>query len=557
MKSDDLLLDTHEVFNQPPLLENYNLFSSDSALCEAVQREGAEWGLEQLTAYGERCGRRETIELGFQANEFPPRLRSHDPRGYRLDLVEYHPAYHQLMAMAISEGIHSLPWTETRKGAHVLRAAYEYMQAQVEAGHGCPLTMTFAALPVIQKQPRLAKMWQPLLTARHYDPRNVPVSRKRGVTIGMGMTEKQGGSDVRANTTRAVPINGGAGELYAITGHKYFFSAPMCDAFLVLAQAPGGLSCFLMPRWRMDDTKNGIEIQRLKDKVGNRSNASAEVEFRNAEAWLIGDEGRGVANIIEMVALTRFDCMVASAAGMRQPVVQAIHHANHRSVFGKPLADQPLMQNVLADLALESEAALALSMRSARALDKQDDEHEAALFRLLAPIGKYWICKRTPGHAFEAMECIGGRGAIEDNIMPRLYREAPINAIWEGSGNIQCLDVLRAVQKQPEALQAFVTELEKAQGANELFDAKIMELKKNIAVLKQNPAQVQFRARALVGDMALAIQAAVLLQADQPLTAEAYCRSRLGAASNSMYGALTDHGACRDIIERSAARTGP
>ncbi|MGQ9427115.1 isovaleryl-CoA dehydrogenase [Gilvimarinus sp. F26214L] len=545
---------THDVFNQPPLLENYNLFSSDRALVESVERSRAQWATADLQQYGERCGRADTIQLGFQANENPPRLRTHDPRGFRIDRVDYHPAYHQLMDMAISQGIHSLPWTDPRPGAHVARAAYVYMQAQVEAGHGCPLTMTFAALPTLRKEPKIAEMWEPLLTARHYDPRNVPVSQKRGVTIGMGMTEKQGGSDVRANTTRATPINGGHGELYSITGHKYFFSAPMSDAFLVLAQAPGGLSCFLVPRWRPDDSKNPIEIQQLKNKVGNVSNASAEVEFRGADGWLIGDERRGVPNIIEMVALTRFDCMVASAAGMRQAVAQAIHHASHREAFGKRLVDQPLMQNVLADLALESEAALAMSMRAAHCLDNQHDERERLLFRLLAPIGKYWICKRTPGHAYEAMECIGGRGAIEDSIMPRLYREAPINAIWEGSGNIQCLDVFRAIQKQPEVLDVFMDELREVSGAHREYDQHVQSLEQQMNILTTgDPWEAQAAGRRVVESMALAFQARVLLSSQANAVSEAFCASRLNGNTGGLYGTLPDGASFRQILERAGS----
>lgn len=550
--ADDL---THEVFNQPPPLEDYNLFSSDAALVQAVEVEGAAWAIDELTAYGEQCGNARTIQLGFQANENPPRLHTHDARGFRVDVVEYHPAYHELMAMAISQGIHARPWSEARAGANVARAAFEYMQVQVEAGHGCPLTMSFAAVPTLRKQGKIAEMWEPLLTSRHYDPRNLPVSQKRGVTMGMGMTEKQGGSDVRANTTTATPItpiDKGPGELYLIKGHKYFFSAPMSDAFLVLAQAPGGLSCFLLPRWRPDNTKNSIEIQQLKNKVGNISNASAEVEFRGAEAWLIGEEGRGVANILEMVALTRFDCMNASAAGMRQAVAQVTHHAAHRQVFGKQLDQHPLMQNVLADLALESEAALAMSMRAARSLDHSHDEREAALFRLLAPIGKYWICKRAPGHAYEAMECLGGRGAVEDSILPRLYREAPINAIWEGSGNIQCLDVFRAIQRKPESLEVFVDELKSAAGLNDYYDRHLQVVDKQLSTLKNTEAEkAEGGGRRLVESLALAFQASTLLKSGSQLVADAFCMGRFGGNLGGLYGNLPEEVPCSDIIERA------
>lgn len=544
---------THEVFNQPSPLENYNVFLADNALQEAVEREGAAWAVPELTAYGQVCGRADTILLGFQANEHRPRLRTHDGIGRRIDFVEYHPAYHQLMTMAISHGLHCQPWVDPKPGAHVARAAYEYLQTQVEAGHGCPITMSFAATPTLRKQDNVAARWWPLLMSTEYDGRNLPISEKRGITLGMGMTEKQGGSDVRANTTRAQPIGGGGpGELYALTGHKYFVSAPMSDGFLVLAQAPGGLSCFLLPRWTENGDKNAMEIQQLKNKMGNVSNASSEVELRGAQAWLIGEEGRGVANIIEMVALTRFDCMVASAAGMRQAVAQITHHAAHRHVFGKALQQQPLMQNVLADLILESEAALALSMRTARTLDNLDQEHDAALFRLLAPIGKYWNCKRTAAHAYEAMECIGGRGAIEDSILPRLYREAPINAIWEGSGNIQCLDVFRAINKQPESLQAFLTELDAAKGLHTDYDNHLTALKKQFDVLKDlDNSDIEYGGRALVENMALAIQASLLLRAGNMLVAEAFCTSRCGNGLTGLFGTLPAGIDCQAIINRA------
>lgn len=542
---------THQVENQPPLLQNYNLFTSDQALQAAVAREGAAWAIEELTEYGERCGRAETIRWGFQANEYPPRLHSHDPRGYRIDFVEYQPAYHQLMSMAIEQRIPSRTWTEPRSGAHVARAALVYMQVQVEAGHVCPLTMSFAAVPTLRKQPDLAETWEPLLTAPHYDQRDCPAFEKRGLTMGMGMTEKQGGSDVRSNTTRATPVDGNRGR-YSLTGHKYFFSAPMCDAFLVLAQASGGLSCFLMPRWRSDGTKNGIEIQRLKDKVGNTANASAEVEFRDAEAYLIGEEGRGVPNIIEMVALTRFDCMVASGAVMRQAVAQAIHHCSYRQAFGKTLIDQPLMQNVLADLALEAEGALAMSMRAARALDNLADENEALLFRLLAPIGKYWICKRVPGHTYEAMECLGGRGAIEDNIMARLYREAPINAIWEGSGNIQCLDVFRAIKKQPHALEVFLDYLASSKGFHKDYDQHLSTVLNKVSQLKDTDAvALESEARILVESLALSFQAATLLQAGNETVSDMFCRARLNHKHSGLYGTLPYSSTLSAICQRA------
>lgn len=548
---------THTVTNQPPLLEDYNLFTSDSALLEAVHREGAGWAVAELASYGATMGQADMIHRGYQANEHQPRLRTHDSRGYRIDCVEYHPAYHELLGGAIRHGLHSKPWTDPQSGVHVARAALNYLQTQVEAGHGCPLTMTFAAIPTLRKQPDVAEMWEPLVTASEYDPRNIPMTEKHGITLGMAMTEKQGGSDVRANTTRAQPVDsGGPGTLYALTGHKYFVSAPMSDAFLVLAQAPGGLSCFLLPRWAPDGTKNAIELQQLKRKMGNVSNASAEVELRGATAWLIGEEGRGVANILEMVALTRFDCMVGSAASMRQAVAQATHHAHYREAFGKRLDQQPLMRNVLTDLIIESEAALALSLRTARSLDLASDDGERALFRLLAPIGKYWICKRAPAHAYEAMECIGGRGAIEDCLMPRLYREAPINAIWEGSGNIQCLDIFRAIARNPESLDAIVDELRAAAGLNDDYDKHRIQLESRLAKLrKSGTGASEYFGRGLTEALALALQASVLLRGDCESIALAFCFGRLAKGPSGLFGTLPDGIRCDEIIDRARPRS--
>jgi putative acyl-CoA dehydrogenase len=384
---------THEVINQAVELIDVNLYDSDAALKDAVRREGAEWAANSLGAFGGRAGSAAYLELGALANRNPPELDTHDRYGRRVDLVRFHPAYHELMRSAIEEGIHSAPWTDPREGAHVARAARFYMQSQVEAGHGCPITMTFASVPCLKAQPDLAADWLPKITARVYDPRNVPAAEKQGLTIGMAMTEKQGGSDVRANTTRAFPVGaGGPGQAHELVGHKYFVSAPMCDAFLVLAQAPGGLSCFLTPRWKPDGTKNPLQVIRLKRKMGNVSNASSETELRGALGFMVGPEGRGVATIIEMVAMTRFDCMIGSSAGMRAAVAQAIDHCRQRKAFGALLVDQPIMTAVLADLAIEAEAALTLTMRIGRALDHRDDPHEDALVRLGTAIGKYWIC---------------------------------------------------------------------------------------------------------------------------------------------------------------------
>lgn len=542
------LAQTHEVLNQPPPLENYNLFTQDRALQEGVRRGGAQWAEADLTEFGAFAGRPEIIELGFLANENKPVLHTHDRFGHRVDLVKYHPAYHQLMQIAIEHGLHSSPWAEPKPGAHVARAAKYYLHTQVEASHGCPITMTFAAVPTLLQQPDLAKTWLPKITARHYDPRNVPDGEKRGVTIGMAMTEKQGGSDVRANTTRAFPLGaGGPGQPYELVGHKYFVSAPMCDAFLVLAQAPGGLSCFLLPRWRPDGVKNPLQIQRLKNKMGNVGNASSETELRGALAWMVGAEGRGVATIIEMVAMTRFDCMIGSAAGMRQATVQALHHCHHRDAFGARLSEQPLMQNVLADLALESEAALAFTLRIAQALDNQDQEHERLLARVATAVGKYWICKRTPQHAYEAMECIGGSGVMEDCIMPRLFRESPINAIWEGSGNVQCLDVLRAMSKEPAVVEAFFAEVAAAKGNDVRFDRFLERLQRDLT----DTQDIQYRSRDLVERMALLMQASLLIRAGNATIADAFCAGRLTEQGRLNYGTLPKSVDCRQVIRRS------
>lgn len=550
---DSWLASTHEVTNQPPALENYNLFTEDRALQEAVRREGATAAVGELETFGELAGRRETIELGFLANENKPAFNTHDRFGHRIDEVRFHPAYHELMRIAHHHGLHSSPWESPGKGAHVSRAAKYYLHTQVEAAHGCPITMTFAAMPSIMKQPDLAKIWAPKILSRDYDPRNLPDSQKSSVTIGMAMTEKQGGSDVRANSTRAIPTGKeGPGQAYQLVGHKWFVSAPMCDAFLVLAQAPGGLSCFLMPRWCPDGSKNPWQIQRLKNKMGNVANASSEAELRGALAWMVGEEGRGVPTIIEMVAMTRFDCMIGSSAGMRQGAAQALHHCHHRSAFGARLSDQPLMQNVLADLAIESEAAMTYTLRVARALDAADDPQEQLFLRLATPVGKYWICKRSPNHAYEAMECIGGSGVMEDCIMPRLFRESPVNAIWEGSGNVQCLDTLRALGKSPESLAAFFTELELARGADRRFDVFVDALKQDFS----DTRDVQFRARNLVDRLALSLQASLLLRHSSDAVADAFCGSRLASQGAHNIGNLPAGVDAAAIIKRATPQVG-
>lgn len=529
------LADTHEVSNLSTELCDYNMYAQDAALREAVQREGGSWAEPELAEFGKLTGSADYLELGRLANKFAPEFDTHDRFGNRIDLVSFHPSYHQLMKTSIEHGLHASPWTLPRPGAHVVRAAQSYLHTQVEAGHGCPITMTFAAVPTLRLQPELARVWEPKVTARIYDPRNVPVEQKQGVTIGMAMTEKQGGSDVRSNSTRAYPVGtGGPGQPYELVGHKYFVSAPMCDAFLVLAQAPGGLSCFLLPRWRPDGSKNPMQVLRLKKKMGNASNASSETELRGALAWMVGEEGRGVRNIIEMVSMTRFDCMIGSSAGMRMAASQALHHCAVRSAFGKVLNQQPLMQNVLADLALESEAALALTMRMARAMDHRTNEQEDLLVRLVTAVGKYWICKRTPTHAYEAMECIGGSGVMEDSMMPRLYREAPVNAIWEGSGNVQCLDVLRALSKTPAVVDAFFSEVGLAKGAHAALDRYIAALATDL----QDVRDLEYRARDMVDRMALALQASLLVRHAPAFVSDAFCHSRLGQMGHHNYGTL-------------------
>ena len=515
---------SHEVTNQPPRLADYNVYQRDAALRAAVAEGGAAWCEQPLKDYGEVTGSAEAIRLGFQANENRPVFKSHDEFGHRINFVEYHPAYHRLMALAIERGIHSLPWTHPQRGAHVARAALQYMQHQVESGHGCPTTMTFAAIPTLRLAPELARQWAPKVIARSYDPADAPPQEKPGLTLGMAMTEKQGGSDVRANSTRAEPTS--VDGVCAITGHKYFVSAPMSDGFIILAHAPGGLSCFLLPRWRPDGQRNGFELQRLKNKMGNVSNASAEMELFGALAWRIGEEGRGVAGIIRMVALTRFDCMIGSAALIRQATVQALHHCRHRAAFGRTLVEQPLMQGVLLDLALESEASLALGMRTARALDAGED----AAVRILTPLGKYWVCKRAPGVIAEAMECVGGSGFMEDRMLARLYREAPVNAIWEGSGNVQCLDVLRALGRSPETAQFLIDELRAGAALHPALD---QEAQRIAARLAKPDADLERQARGWVERIAIALQASLLLRSDSA-AAEAFCRLRLAPERPSL-----------------------
>lgn len=546
---DSYLANTHELTNLSSELVNYDMYNQDLALKEAVSREGAQWAESALTDFGRLAGSAQYLEHGTLANKFAPELDTHDRFGRRIDFVKFHPSYHELMSTAFSRGMHAAPWTTPAPGANVARAAHIYMQAQVEAGHVCPVTMTFAAVPAISTTPELAQAWLPKVTSRIYDPRNLPDSQKEGLTIGMAMTEKQGGSDVRSNSTRAYPVSNatGPGAMYELVGHKFFVSAPMCDAFLVLAQAPGGLSCFLVPRWRPDGTKNPLQIIRLKRKMGNVSNASSETELRGALGWMVGQEGRGVRTIIEMVALTRFDCMIGSSAAQRMAVSLALHHCKQRSAFGRVLNEQPLMQNVLADLVLEHEGSLALSMRLARSLDNRSDPHEDALVRLATAVGKYWICKRTAQHAVESMECIGGSGVMDDSPFPRLYREAPINAIWEGSGNVQCLDVLRAMEKSPAVVEVFFAELTKARGANAILDRAIGTLRTEFSDL----SNLEYRARHVVDQMALTLQAALLVQHGPTMVSDAFCASRLAGHSDRQFGTLPAGVDCVGILKRA------
>jgi putative acyl-CoA dehydrogenase len=545
-----LLAATHEVFNQPPPLVDYNLFTSDRALAEATAREGAGWAASALTHLGAKLGERQTIEAGFAANTNPPRLLAFDGYGNRRDEAEFHPAYHAMLGLGVEHGLHCSPWAEPKPGAHVARAAGTYMLTQVESGVYCPIAMTYGSLPTLRREAAIAAEWLPRVFSRAYDKRFRPAAEKTGALLGMGMTEKQGGSDLRANTTRAEPVDeGGPGRAYRITGHKWFLSAPMCDAFLMLAQTPAGPSCFLVPRWTPDGALNALRLQRLKDKLGNRSNASSEVELLAAWGLLVGEEGRGIPIIIEMGNLTRLDCAVGSAGLMRQAVVQAIHHAQHRSAFQKRLVDQPLMTNVLADIALESEGAAALVFRLARAYDRQDDAGETALRRLLTPVAKYWICKRAPALALEAMEVLGGNGYVEESIMPRIYREMPVNSVWEGSANVICLDVRRAIERSPDAIDAFLAELRSGVGADPRLDRFAATLEAELPAARQTEEGL---ARRLVGRMAVALQAALLVRHAPPAVSDAFCASRLENEAGGTFGMLPAGIDRRAIVDRAA-----
>lgn len=541
-------LGTHEVANQPSPLAPYNLFATDRVLQEGIGREGAGWARERLDGFGALVG--ETALLwGAQSNSFPPVLRTHDRSGYRVDEVEFHPAWHELMRTSIEHELHALPWRTPQPGAHVARAALFFLMSQIEAGHGCPISMTYACVPALRHQPDLAAVWEPRLTSNHYDPRPLPAGKKRGAICGMAMTEKQGGSDVRANTTRARALGtAGPGQAYEITGHKWFCSAPQSDAFLVLAYTDRGLSCFLMPRWLDDGSRNRIFIQRLKDKLGNRSNASSEVEFLGARAWMIGAEGRGVPTIIEMVNHTRLDCIIGSAAGMRQATAQAVHHATQRRAFGRLLREQPLMQNVLADICIESEAATTAMLRIARSYDAgTEHETDRHFQRIATAVMKYWVCKRYPMLVAEALECHGGAGYVEESILPRLYREAPVNSVWEGSGNVICLDVLRAIARQPEALHAYLAEVEDGCAA----DPRLARLRDGIVEALRDLRDAEGSARRLVESLAVLLQGALLVRHAPAAVAEAYCAARVAGGGGIAFGTLPSGIDTDTILDRA------
>ncbi|QYN19682.1 acyl-CoA dehydrogenase family protein [Amycolatopsis sp. DSM 110486] len=533
---------THEVTNQvPPLV--YDV-AKDPALLESLDRADAGWAAEEVHELGRLAGSEQAQEWGRIVNENEPVLRTHDRYGNRIDEVEYHPYWHELMTVAVSHGLQGAPWRDERAGAHAARAAKMYVWGQVEAGHTCPISMTYAAVPALRANAELAALYEPLLASTEYDFGLREPSTKRGLIAGMSMTEKQGGSDVRANTTTARPVADGS---YRLVGHKWFTSAPMSDLFLTLAQAPGGLSCFLLPRVLPDGSRNPIRLQRLKDKLGNRSNASSEIEYEDAVGWLVGEEGRGVRTIIEMVNNTRLDCALGSASGMRLGAVRAVHHATHRHAFGKALVDQPLMANVLADLVVESDAAATVAMRLAAAGDRPDDAQEQAFRRLGLAVTKYWVCKRAPMHAAEALECFGGNGYVEESGMPRLYREAPLMSIWEGSGNVAALDALRAMTRQPESMAAFFTEVEQAAGADARLDDALDRLKKELSDLDD----LEFRARRVVESMALVLQGSLLARHGDQAVADAFCASRFAGDWGIAFGTLPAGTDTSAIIDRA------
>jgi putative acyl-CoA dehydrogenase len=536
---------THEITNQVPPLVGHDV-AAYPPLLDSLQREQAGWARDEVQALGRRAGSAEAQEWGRLAEKNPPVLHTHDRYGHRIDEVEFDPAWHQLMTVAVESGISAAPWADDRPGAHVARAAKEFVWTATDPGHICPISMTYAVVPALRANAELAATYEPLLTSTTYDFGLRAPTTKSGLIAGMSMTEKQGGSDVRANTTTATPAADGS---YALVGHKWFTSAPMSDFFLTLAQAPGGLSCFFVPRVLADGSRNPIRLQRLKSKLGNRSNASSEIEYDGALGWLVGEEGRGVATIIEMVNMTRLDCTIGSAAGMRIATMQAVHHARHRSAFGKLLVDQPLMGNVLADLAVEAEGATYAAMRLAGATDRvaRGDEQEAAVRRIALAVSKYWVCKRAPAHAAEALECLGGNGYVEDSGMPRLFRESPLMSIWEGSGNVAALDTLRAMARQPESLDAFFDEVELAAGADSRLDDAVGRARKELTDL----GDIEYRARHLVEQLALVFQGSLLVRHAPAAVADAFCGSRLAGDGGIAFGTLPVGVDTATIIERA------
>ncbi|MRH92006.1 DNA alkylation response protein [Nocardia sp. SYP-A9097] len=542
-------MQTHEVFNQSVPLYGHNV-ADDRTLLDALVREGAEWAVEDVRRLGELAGTEQVQEWGRIANENPPVLRPYDRFGHRIDDLEFHPAWHELMSVAVANGLHGAPWSDPRTGSHVARAAKFYVWSNVEAGHTCPISATYAAIPALRENPELAAIYEPLLSNASYEGGLRPPLAKAGLLATMSMTEKQGGSDIRANTTRAIAQPDGT---YRLIGHKWFTSATMADLFLVLAQTDSGVTCFLVPRVLPDGTHNEVRLMRLKDKLGNRSNPSAEIEYENAFAWRIGDEGRGVPTIIKMVNMTRLDCLIGAASGMRRGVVQAVHHATHRQAFGKYLIDQPLMRNVLADLAVESEAATLLMMRLAGAHDRAaaGDKAEADFLRLALAIGKYWVCKRWPAHAAESLECFGGNGFIEESQMPRLFRESPLNGIWEGSGNVAALDVLRAMVKSPHTVESFFEEVALA-GAEPSIEQAVAEIRTELTDL----VNAEVNARRVIEHMALVLQASLLVRHGHPAVAEAFIASRLRGDRGSVYGTLPASVDFSAIIDRVTSKLG-
>ncbi|MFC5474911.1 isovaleryl-CoA dehydrogenase [Paraherbaspirillum soli] len=541
---------THEVSNQVPELYGNNLFSSDPVLREGVQRLHGQWHIAALERYGAELGGKDAWQLAELANRHPPELLTHDRYGNRIDVVEFHPAWHALLAMLRREGLHALPWLKPQSGSHVARAAGYFLHAQVEAGSLCPTTMTFASIPVLQQESLLFAALQAKLLSCEHDAHDVPLEHKKSMLIGMGMTEKQGGSDVRSNTTLARPLAGGCGRGagYLLTGHKWFFSAPMCDAHMVLARTEMGLSCFFVPRWRPDGSKNAILIQRLKDKLGNRSNSSSEVEFEDAFGIMVGEEGRGIPTIIEMANHTRLDCVIGTAGLMRQALVQALHHARHRSAFGRHLAEQPLMRNVLSDLALESEAATLLMLQLAGAFEAPNDPLQRAWRRIVTPAAKFWICKRALEFTGECMEVWGGNGYVETSPMARFYREAPVNSIWEGSGNVMCLDVMRAIEREPEGMALLVAQLQQVAADHPGLRSMLEDVLHDLAAPAE---QREALARRIVQRLVLAIQASLMLQHAPTAIAEAFIASRSEAAGGRVYGTLAAAHLQQQILQRT------